>query len=132
MNGPDEPSVLADKLDGATKVSVECLKRVNLKCPSSNTPSGFIDLIQKRTCNTQKQTGLQSFQRYKLPFKQEPKQPTYLNLLLVIRVEELAYLEGKKHHAKIIRNPPLLPARSMLGRPINVFARTIIICNFNG
>ncbi|GFV44953.1 retrovirus-related Pol polyprotein from transposon opus [Trichonephila clavipes] len=75
MNGPDfyEPSVLADKLDGYESVRSSVKKTSQPEMSLSNTSDSRSNIKKEHAII---KNDIQS-QRYKLPFKQEPKQPTF-------------------------------------------------------
>ncbi|GFV58173.1 retrovirus-related Pol polyprotein from transposon opus [Trichonephila clavipes] len=68
-----EPSVLADKLDGYESVRSSVKKTSQPEMSLSNTSDSRSNIKKKHAII---KNDIQS-QRYKLPFKQEPKQPTF-------------------------------------------------------
>ncbi|GFV57390.1 hypothetical protein TNCV_3173381 [Trichonephila clavipes] len=97
-----EPSVLADKLDGYESVRRVSRKRVNLKCPSAIRQ--IHDLILKKNMQIIK-NDIQS-QRYKLPFKQEPKQPTFKPTYSCGRVGHTSRVCHAKNHKENLPYSP--------------------------
>ncbi|GFU57520.1 retrovirus-related Pol polyprotein from transposon opus [Trichonephila clavipes] len=68
-----EPSVLADKLDGYESVRSSVKKTSQTEMSLSNTSDSRSNIKKEHAII---KNDIQS-QRYKLPFKQEPKQPTF-------------------------------------------------------
>ncbi|GFU60644.1 hypothetical protein TNCV_2754051 [Trichonephila clavipes] len=68
-----EPSVLADKLDGYESVRSSVKKTSQPEMSLSNTSDSRSNIKKEHAII---KNDIQS-QRYKLPFKQEPKQPTF-------------------------------------------------------